>query len=740
MRGRDGGRFNNNHNNGFGGGDRNIAANNYNTTGRRSRTFAEENIQISQFVAAVIDRNEFVTAEIIYANLQQHHPGIQNNAIFQQIRNRCAFIESAVNIYFMLKPIKVFSELQKFVIRNWCNSQKPKIPVFDNFSDFGLGKLSNHPLVIEKFGPGCTAEILEASLLQAVTTDSIITELFRFLRNIDEGIKRDHERFIPLLKRDFYPASLPGVSMVPLNIYFLQKDASVEWSKKRKSSIEKFQVQFGDHLSRSFNNLIHGGNKPQDIISTLTSQLQRVKIDMWKLLGDIRKVIKACDASCTQQLVELATSADSSKLGTLLKAFFSGSTTTTTTTTTATTTTTTTTTGGGVVKDQGLASERLIDGPHEGFYLSGYPSCGYVFKSLEDAVAACAANPSCNGVTMEKKNRYTLRTGKNLEPSPKGEISWLYTLPEEVDQPTTTTGILPDGIDSSSDSKLTSTLDTAATEPTFDGPHIDYYLFGHPTTDYSFDTLELAKEACIKNPLCNGITFYPSKNNYSIRFGKRLTDSTVGESSWLLVRGVAQKAPVVLLHPAGAAATGPSKNTVALKEVGDVALELLSSAPSYDRIILAASDKGPIILTISCCVLGILFFVHLSPYLATTSNDAEKGQVVDVQDRFSQKLTLALMEVITTDLPDHYVQILCEEIRSIAKTCTVISIGTDGSENLTIDAKKSLKEIKKIFESNFNKSDASLRNYVTALLYIIVFNRLVSLAHSGNKSEVKKAR
>tara|TARA_E500000331_G_scaffold152419_1_gene148312 strand:+ start:121 stop:519 length:399 start_codon:yes stop_codon:yes gene_type:complete len=80
------------------------------------------------------------------------------------------------------------------------------------------------------------------------------------------------------------------------------------------------------------------------------------------------------------------------------------------------------------------------------------------------------------------------------------------------------------------------------------GPvHKNKYIAGYPglESDMSFDTLDEAKEACVANPDCQGVT-YVSSGKYEQRgiIGdnqhgtKLLMDSPSSEESYVITRGV----------------------------------------------------------------------------------------------------------------------------------------------------------------------------------------------------------
>jgi hypothetical protein len=69
-----------------------------------------------------------------------------------------------------------------------------------------------------------------------------------------------------------------------------------------------------------------------------------------------------------------------------------------------------------------------------GKFLSGYASglSRHVFSSLKEAqdaarkdATATSLQHGVGGITFERPNRFTLRTGTKLEDSPSGEVSWM---------------------------------------------------------------------------------------------------------------------------------------------------------------------------------------------------------------------------------------------------------------------------------------------------------------------------
>merc|ERR1712025_265980 len=117
----------------------------------------------------------------------------------------------------------------------------------------------------------------------------------------------------------------------------------------------------------------------------------------------------------------------------------------------------------------------------------------------------------CNGITQEPYNdRYTQRIGPEIHDwSPTGETSWtVCEKPEPEPEP----------------------------EPEQAGPvwckHENSFLYSYAGTSYN--NLEEAQDACLKNSKCNGITQEPYNNDrYTQRIGPEIHDwSPTGETSW----------------------------------------------------------------------------------------------------------------------------------------------------------------------------------------------------------------
>merc|ERR1712058_181507 len=159
-------------------------------------------------------------------------------------------------------------------------------------------------------------------------------------------------------------------------------------------------------------------------------------------------------------------------------------------------------------------------GRHENSFL--YTYAGTSYDTLEAAKEACLNNDQCNGITQEPYNndRYTQRKGPEVHDwSPTGETSW--TVCDETETETEVG---------------TKTETETETEPEEAGPnwcrHENSFLYTYAGTSY--DTLEAAKEACLNNDQCNGITQEPYNNNrYTQRRGPTVHDwSPTGETSW----------------------------------------------------------------------------------------------------------------------------------------------------------------------------------------------------------------
>ena len=77
--------------------------------------------------------------------------------------------------------------------------------------------------------------------------------------------------------------------------------------------------------------------------------------------------------------------------------------------------------------DDGGACGTLYDGPHASQYLRTYAADGSTdHGSLGAAQAACTADPTCGGITLETKGAYTTRLGASgLAPSGGAQASWV---------------------------------------------------------------------------------------------------------------------------------------------------------------------------------------------------------------------------------------------------------------------------------------------------------------------------
>ncbi len=80
-----------------------------------------------------------------------------------------------------------------------------------------------------------------------------------------------------------------------------------------------------------------------------------------------------------------------------------------------------------------VEDSNIFSGPFPDSYLSGYATLEGVsqFDSLDDALAAgMSIYPDCHGITFEPSSqKYTLRQGTDLTPSPSGEVSYLFLDP-----------------------------------------------------------------------------------------------------------------------------------------------------------------------------------------------------------------------------------------------------------------------------------------------------------------------
>eukprot|EP00466_Bigelowiella_natans_P009538 jgi/Bigna1/141149/aug1.60_g15857 len=156
----------------------------------------------------------------------------------------------------------------------------------------------------------------------------------------------------------------------------------------------------------------------------------------------------------------------------------------------------------------------MFKGPHKGCYLSGYAAVGtFKFDTFEKAKEAAFANAAVVGGITKTSRHYTLRAGRELRPSPSGEISWI--------------------LEHKKTGKAGNPTPTAPTTM-FKGPHKGCYLSGYAAVGtFKFDTFEKAKEAAFANAaVVGGIT--KTSRHYTLRAGRELRPSPSGEISWIL--------------------------------------------------------------------------------------------------------------------------------------------------------------------------------------------------------------
>jgi len=175
---------------------------------------------------------------------------------------------------------------------------------------------------------------------------------------------------------------------------------------------------------------------------------------------------------------------------------------------------------------------------YPGKYLSGYTRySSAVFTSLSVAKAECLRQwGTCNGITQEverthiftgrAQERFTLRKGKELETSGKGEITW----------------------------KICDESEEEAKRRKEEEKEVDdgwckypgkYSSEGDRTSVYAYTSLSVAKDVCLaQRNTCNGITKqlgHRARPAYTLRKGKELRTSPSGEVTWQWCRPIEEE-------------------------------------------------------------------------------------------------------------------------------------------------------------------------------------------------------
>ena len=170
---------NNSHNN-------NNNYNNYNNHNTGNAT-----VIFNEFVQSILKKNGYLNTEDILTGLQDKIEHLEHLSIFKDIRNTNKIINTTIICYCQNKSIRIYSELEQFIIKQLANYRQMKdIPI--KFEEFGVGNLMKNNFIMKIFNfysnsnnttgsNGSNNITITKSMLPIITTSDILQILHEFI-------------------------------------------------------------------------------------------------------------------------------------------------------------------------------------------------------------------------------------------------------------------------------------------------------------------------------------------------------------------------------------------------------------------------------------------------------------------------------------------------------------------------------------------------------------------------------
>ena len=90
----------------------------------------------------------YVDSSILWTDLNGIFPKLSSNETFRAIQSVNKFVDSAIDAYWHTHSIRLFTEIEKFVVQTYNRWRKKE---YSEFIDIGVGCLSAHPKPIFTF-------------------------------------------------------------------------------------------------------------------------------------------------------------------------------------------------------------------------------------------------------------------------------------------------------------------------------------------------------------------------------------------------------------------------------------------------------------------------------------------------------------------------------------------------------------------------------------------------------------
>jgi hypothetical protein len=267
---------------------------------------------LDEYCNLVIQRGDYLDSQAIAKDLIAIMQKLKYEKLFRDIQSLNRFVDSGIEAYWHSTSIRIFFELEKFVLNlynKWAHLD------LETFEDIGIGTLARHPKIVEYFK---FYQIpFQRNLLPEVSMENLIKLTIRYLNTLDRDCelnKATQDRFMAFLldtiAREDGVANRNHIGIVIdfKDLYHKIKSTRYLESQQIRNVRIDLASKVTAKIQSSMNQLFSENTSSQIDLRTLppdlTSLLKHHKVDLSTLYNQMKSFFSPLNSSTFSGIIE----------------------------------------------------------------------------------------------------------------------------------------------------------------------------------------------------------------------------------------------------------------------------------------------------------------------------------------------------------------------------------------------------------------------------------------------------